>query len=579
MALRPRARSDQPVSSPLARAMRLGLAPVGFAALFSLVSNLLYLALPIYTNQIYSRVLASQSGSTLVLLTLGCAFVFLISSIIDHYRAQVLSVFGVVFDQQVASRTFAALFDAVVRRRGTRAQALRDLDAVRGAIGGNAIGILFDLPWMPVFMLVLFVIDPIIGVTTLIGGVVLVILAFLQDRATHAALKEGNEAAIQSYSFSEAALRNGEVVRGLGMLPTIGRQWARLRFQSVSATSRAAEAGGFYASAIRFVRMVIQILIIAVGAWLVVERTIPSGLLFANMILASRALAPLERVVSSWKSLFDAVQAYKRLDKVLLEYEPPEPVTRLPTPNGRLTVEQVNFAPAGAPALVLINLNVAIEPGEFVGVIGPSGAGKSTLARLMAGIWKPNGGTVRLDGADVYTWDREDFGRNVAYQPQDTELFAGTVRDNIARFRADAADEDVIAAAQMASAHDLILRLPKGYDTDLGEGGAVLSAGQRQRVGLARTLFGDPKLVILDEPNANLDQEGEGALIRALGTLKEKGTTIVLISHKPAVFQQADKLMLLLNGQVAQFGPRDEVLARISGKPQPAQRPTLAEVG
>ena len=569
---------QKPLPSPLARAMRLGLAPVGFAALFSLISNLLYLALPIYTNQIYARVITSQSGSTLIVLSLGCAFVFIVSGIIDHYRAMVLSGFGVVFDQQLASRTFAALFDAVVRRQGTRAQALRDLDTVRGAIGGHAINVLFDLPWMPVFMIILFVIDPMIGVVTLLGGIVLIILAFLQDRATHSAIKEANEAAIASYSFTDAALRNGEVVRALGMLPTLGRQWAHNRYRSVAAGSRAAQEGGFYAGAIRFVRMLIQILIIAVGAWLVIERTITSGLLFANMILASRALAPIERMVGSWKALIDAHEAYKRLDKILLDYEPPVPVTKLPTPKGALSIESLSFAPAGAPALVLLNLNFRIEPGEFVGIIGPSGAGKSTLARLMAGIWKPNSGTVRLDGADVYSWDREDFGRNVSYQPQDTELFSGTVRNNIARFLPDATDEQVVAAAQQANAHELILRLPKGYETELGEGGSVLSAGQRQRVGLARTLFGDPKLIILDEPNANLDSEGEAALMAALQRAKQRGATVILISHKPSIFAITDKILVLINGQVNDYGPRDEVLGRLAQRQaQPAQQPKQPE--
>jgi PrtD family type I secretion system ABC transporter len=586
MAIGPSAAGQDPLPSPLARALRLGVAPIGFAALFSLISNLLYLALPIYTNQIYSRVITSQSGSTLLVLTAGCAFVFAISGIIDHYRQQVLSGFGVVFDQQLASRTFAALFDAVVRRRGTRAQALRDLDSVRQAIGGNAISVMFDLPWMPLFLLILFVIDPIIGLVTLLGGIVLVVLAFLQDRATHEKIKEASEAAIASYGFTDAALRNGEVVRALGMLPTIGRQWARNRYISVASGSEAAERGGFYAGAIRFVRMLIQILIIAVGAYLVVQRIIPSGILFANMILASRALAPVERIVGSWKSLVEAREAYKRLDKMLLEYEMPTPVTRLPRPTGQLSVESVSFAPFGAPALVLINLNFRIEPGDFIGIIGPSGAGKSTLARLLVGIWKPNSGTVRLDGADVYSWDREDFGRHVAYQPQDTELFAGTVRDNICRFLPEATDEQVIAAAQQAGAHELILRLPKGYETDLGEGGAVLSAGQRQRVGLARTLFGDPSVIVLDEPNANLDPDGEVALLTALGRAKKRGATIVLISHKPQTFALADKIILLINGQVAEYGPRDQVLARFMPKrPQPQDKPPsegpakLTEVG
>lgn len=564
---------QKPLASPLARALRLGVAPIGFAALFSLISNLLYLALPIYTNQIYSRVITSQSGSTLIILSAGCAFVFIVSGIIDHYRAMVLSGFGVVFDQQLASRTFAALFDAVVRRRGTRAQALRDLDTVRYAIGGHAIGMVFDLPWMPVFMIILFVIDPTIGAVTLLGAVVLLILAFLQDRATHSALKESSSAAIASYGFTEAALRNGEVVRALGMLPTLGRQWARNRYLSVAAGSRAAQSGGFYSGAIRFVRMLIQILIIAVGAWLVIQRTIPSGLLFANMILASRALAPIEKIVGSWKGLIEAYEAYKRLDTMLLEYEPPAAVTRLPPPTGALSVEGVSFAPAGAPALVLTGLSFRIEPGDFVGIVGPSGAGKSTLARLMTGIWAPTTGKVRLDGADVYSWDREDFGRHVAYQPQDTELFAGTVRDNIARFLPDATDEQVVAAAQQADAHNLILRLPKGYDTELGEGGAILSAGQRQRVGLARTLFGDPRLIVLDEPNANLDAEGEVALMAAVDRAKKRGATIVLISHKPAILGLTDKILVLINGQVTDYGPREEVLGRLAKRPQPEKQP------
>jgi PrtD family type I secretion system ABC transporter len=581
MAISPQIGGNQPLPSPLARAMRLGVKPLIIAAMFSLVSNLLYLALPIYTNQIYSRVITSQSGSTLLVLSGGCAFVFLISGIIDQYRQQILSGFGVVFDQQLASRTFAALFDAVVRRRGTRAQALRDLDTVRHAIGGHAIAIMFDLPWMPLFLLILFIIDPMIGLVTLLGGITLLILAFLQDRSTHEKIKEANEAAIASYGFTDAALRNGEVVRALGMLPTIGRQWARNRYISIAVGSEAAESSGFYSGAIRFVRMFIQILIIAVGAWLVVERTIPSGLLFANMILASRALAPLERIVGSWKQLIEAQSAYKRLDQMLLDYEPPTPVTKLPRPTGALAVESVSFAPFGAPSLVLTNLNFRIQAGDFVGIIGPSGAGKSSLARLMAGIWKPTAGTVRLDGADVYSWDREDFGRNVSYQPQDTELFAGTVRDNIARFLPDATDEQVVTAAQLADAHELILRLPKGYETELGEGGAVLSAGQRQRVGLARTLFGEPKLVILDEPNANLDADGETALLAAIGRMKARGATIILISHKPSIFAEADKIILLVNGQVAEYGPRDQVMARFMPKPAPqaqAQPPRPAKL-
>ena len=569
---------DRAAPSPLRRALSLGATPLLFAALFSLVSNMLYLALPIYTNQVYSRVLTSQSGATLVVLTLGVAFVFLVSSVIDYLREQLLVGFGVVFDQQIASRVFAALFDAVVRRQGTRAQALRDLDVVRQVVGGPAIGALLDLPWMPVFMIILFMADPWIGIATVVGGVVLCAAAFFQERATHQTLKAASTNALKSYQYTDAALRNGEVVRALGMLPRLGSQWATLRHRSLDAGQQASQSAARYQGFIRYIRMMIQIAVIAVGAYLVILRKIPSGLLFANMILAARALAPIERIVGGWKGLFEAVQAYKRLDVVLAEFEPPVPTTQLPKPTGLLTVEGVNFAPAGAPALVLTAVSFQVSPGEMIGIIGPSGAGKSTLARLLVGIWKPLAGAVRLDGADVYSWDRDDFGRHVAYQPQDTELFSGTVRDNIARFLPDASDADVVRAAQAAGAHDLILRLPNGYDTDLGEGGSTLSTGQRQRVGLARTLFGDPKLVVLDEPNANLDGEGEMALMKAVASLKAAGATVVMISHKPSSLAPADKLLVLRDGKIQLYGPRDQVLAQLNGgSPAQPQRPTLAE--
>jgi len=561
--------------SMLADALAMGRTSFLFAGLFSLASNLLYLALPIYTNQIYSRVLSSHSGSTLIVLTVGAAFVFLLSGILDHFRTQVLINFGVAFDRKLASSTFAALFDLVVRRMGgSNAQTLRDLDAVRSLLSGGAMSVLFDLPWIPIFMGILFIIDPWVGALTLLGGIAVLLLAIAQDRATHSALKEQSAASIKSYSFTDSALRNAEIVRALGMLPMLGGAWAHFRHTALQMGVVASDRGSFYSAALRFVRMFIQIAIIGLGAWLIIEGSIGSGLLFANMILSSRALAPIDRVVGSWKMLFEGYQSYRRLEDVLDKWEPPVPTTQLPTPKGRITFENVSFAPAGAPSLVLINLNFLIQPGEMIGIVGPSGAGKSTLVRLMVGIWKPNSGTVRLDGADVYSWDRSDFGQHVAYQPQDTELFAGTIRANIARFDPNAKDEDIVKAAQAAGAHDLILRLPKGYETQLGESGVTLSAGQRQRVGLARTLYGEPRVVVLDEPNANLDADGETALLEALAGAKARGSTIILVSHKPSMFASADKLMVLRAGQLVQFGPRDEVMRNLQG----GQRPALAEV-
>ena len=310
--------------------------------------------------------------------------------------------------------------------------------------------------------------------------------------------------------------------------------------------------------------MGVQVLIIAIGAYLILKGKIHSGMLFANMILASRALQPIEKIVGSWEPLNNMARAHQRLMQLLSRAEAPPTAMTLPRPKGQLSCEAVNFAPPGAQKLLLGNINFAIQPGEILGVIGPSGAGKSTLARLLMGIWRPINGVVRLDGADVFSWDRGDFGRHVGYLPQDTELFAGTVRHNIARFRSDVADEIVVRAAQLAGAHELILRMPKGYDTEVGEGGHTLSAGQRQRVGLARAMLGDPAFIVLDEPNASLDAEGEDALLRALDAMKANGATVVVISHKPSIFRAADKMLVLREGRIELFGPRDQVMARLT---------------
>jgi PrtD family type I secretion system ABC transporter len=548
----------------LGHALREGYRPAAVAFSFSLVSNLLYLALPLYTYQVYGRVMVSQNQATLWGLTLITLFVFAISSVVDDFRARILINYGVALDQRVSGRVFTSLFDAAVRGDpGARAQALRDLDQFRQALTGIAAAAIFDVPWIPVFLGVLFIIDPLVGVVTLAGAAVLFGLAWAQARATQSALRDANEAALKSYGFTDAALRNGEVVRAMGMLPTLGQAWAQHRAVTIERGAAAAEASNMYNDIIKAVRMGMQVLIVAIGAALILQGKIHSGMLFANMILASRALQPIEKIVGSWEPLNNMFRSYGRLNNLLDKAEAPAAATALPRPAGKLSVEGVNFAPPAVQRLVLANVNFAVDPGEVLGVIGPSGAGKSTLARLLVGIWRPLNGVVRLDGADVFTWDRADFGRYVGYLPQDTELFAGTVRDNIARFRADVSDEEVVRAAQLAGVHDLILRMSKGYDTDVGEGGVVLSAGQRQRVGLARAMLGNPAFVVLDEPNANLDAEGEEALMRAVDASKANGATVVIISHKPSVFRAADKMLVLREGRVELFGPKDQVMARL----------------
>ncbi len=567
--------ADMP-DNPLTRAIKEGYKPLAYAGGFSLVSNLLYLALPIFTFQIYGRVLSSYSVPTLLVLTFMVMLAFLISGLIDDFRAKVLINYGVIMDQRVSGRVFSALFDTVIRGNpAARSQALRDLDSFRQMLTGPAFGTMFDLPWMPVFMIVLLIIDPIIGLVTIGGAVLLFLITLFQDRATRPALKEANDAALRSYAFTDAALRNGEVVRAMGMVEPLGSRWATFRSVTMERSASASERASVISNISKFVRQAIQVLIIAIGAYLVVKGKIHSGLLFANMILAARALQPIERLVGSWDALTNGYRSYQRLNALFADYRPTKASTTLPKPLGQLSVEGVNFAPQGATRFVLQGVNFKIEPGEMLGVIGPSGAGKSSLARLMVGIWQPNSGNVRLDGADVYSWDRSDFGRHVGYLPQDTELFSGSIRDNIARFRADVDDEQVVRAAQVAGVHQLILRLPSGYDTDLGESGHVLSAGQRQRVGLARALLGNPRLIVLDEPNAALDAEGEEALVKALDALKAGGSTIVIVSHKPSVFRSADKMLMLRDGRMEMFGPREQVMARVV---QPAA-PRAIEAG
>ncbi len=555
--------TNQP-DNVLTRVLTDGRHPFAVAAAFSFFSNVLYLALPLYTYQVYGSVLIHQNIPTLIVLSGVTLFVFAVSSVIDDFRARILINYGVVMDQRVSGKVFSALFDASLRgETGGRAQALRDLDSFRQTLTGIAAAAFFDVPWIPVFLVALYLIDPAVGIVTTIGAFALLGLAILQSRMVRPPAKEASDAQLRSYAFTEAALRNGEVVRAMGMLPTLGAAWAGHRRVTIERGAVAAELSNTFTDIIKAVRMGIQVLIIAIGAYLIIKGKLHQGMLFANMILAARALQPIEKIVGAWDPLNNMVRAHERLMQLLSRAEPGAPATALPRPAGRLTVEALNYAPPGSPKLLLGNINFAVPPGETLGVIGPSGAGKSTLARLLVGIWRPNNGVVRLDGADVFTWDRADFGRHIGYLPQDTELFAGTIRDNIARFRSDVSDEEVVTAARLAGVHELILRLPRGYETDVGDGGHTLSAGQRQRVGLARTMLGDPAFIVLDEPNASLDMEGEDALLKALDAMKAKGATVVIISHKPAIFRAADKMLVLRDGRVELFGPREQVMNRL----------------
>ncbi|EJW09722.1 type I secretion system ATPase [Rhodovulum sp. PH10] len=566
-----------PRGNLLQDALRHSVRPLAFVFLFSAVSNVLFLAFPLYMTEVYGRVFYSQSIGTLVILTTGVLVVFLIQGTVDTLRSRVMIHYGAVFDRLLSRHVFAALFASDLDGAGQQSQALRDLDVFRQSITGAALAAVLDLPWVPIFIAILFVIDPYVGTLTLVGGLVLLALAYAQDRVSRRALQEVNEAALRGYRFTDMAVRNAEVVRALGMLPAIGARWHGDRATVISGQARASELAGLIGDTIKFVRMSIQVGVIALGAYLVLKQVFGPGVLFANMILSGKALQPLDRVVASWHQLVEANMAYRRLRGVLQDYSPPDHTTALPIPAGALSVERVTFQLPDMPKPLLKDVSFSLQPGEALGVVGPSGAGKSTLSRLIIGIWRPTGGHVRLDGADVHAWERTAFGRHVGYLPQDTELFTGTVRDNIARFRSDVTDAAVVQAAQDAGVHDLIVRLPHGYETPLGANGMVLSVGQRQRLGLARALLGEPSLVVLDEPNANLDTEGEAALLQALASLKARGATVVIVSHRASVFRHVDKMLVMRDGQVEAFGSRDAILARIM-RPAPAAPRSTPEV-
>ena len=554
----------------LDQAVRKAGRPLGYAFLFSFASNILYLALPIYMIQLYGRVLGSQSVATLIILSLTVLGCFLLQAVVDDYRSKILIQFGVVFDRMLSHHLFRAVFQREAAHGTGQTQAIRDLDQFRQILTGSGMAVVFDLPWAPIFMLALFVIDPWIGLICLIGGFVLLGLAFLQDRMSRNALTAVNDAANRGYQFLDMAVRNAEVARALGMMPALNQRWSIDRRVLIEGQAHASETAGSIGDVIKFVRMFIQVLVLAGGCFLVLKQVIGPGVLFANMMLSAKALAPFERVVGSWQYLVDAQAAYKRLHKLFAGYEPAPKATSLPRPNGLLEIAGMSFGPPGAAEPILKNLSFALQPGESLGIIGPSGAGKSTLSRLLIGVWKPTDGAVRLDGADISAWERTAFGRHVGYLPQDMEIFSGTVRDNIARFRTDVPDADIHTAAIEAGVHEIVMRLPKQYDTELGATGHLLSVGQRQRLGLARALLGNPALVILDEPNANLDTEGEQVLLNALAVLKARRCTVVIVSHRASVFRHVDKILYLFAGGIKSFGDRETVLAEMM-QPVPAQ--------
>lgn len=543
------------------------------AALFSLFANLLMLVLPLFTLQVYDRVLSSRSGATLAMLSIFAIGALLVYAALEAVRSRLLVHVGLWLERAWAPQLLEqAIRRAPAANESGGAATLRDLATVRGFITGPGVFHFFDAPWVPVYVGAMFLLHAALGWAALGGAVVLFGIALATELATRTPLRQAGNRLTLHQARADDYTRRAEVIEAMGMLPGVIERW-----RGEGGRIQQAMAEGWFRSAglsavARFLRFAIQIGVVALGAWLAISDSLSAGGIIAGSILLSRALAPVESLVGSWKGFVAARAAHGRIAKALAERPPARSGTRLPVPMGRLRLEQVTLEIPKLERPVLSGIDFELAPGESLGIIGPSAAGKSTLARVILGIQQASRGRARLDGADLATWSREELGRHLGYLPQDIELFPGTVKSNIARLGTPD-DDKVVAAAQQAGVHEMILRLPLGYDTEIGENSRNLSGGQKQRIAIARALYGEPRLLVLDEPNSNLDAEGENALLRALLRAKERGVTTIVIAHRARVLMTVDRLLLLREGRMEMLGPRDEVMARVLPQPQQSQPP------
>ena len=568
----PRTAAEALKQTPLARAIVACRGQFWLVGAFSGVVNLLQLTVSLYMMQVFDRVLATRNTDTLVFLTIIAIFALLVMAALEACRSIVMQRIASWIELRVAPEGFDRALESQLRGRPYRMEALRDLAVCRGFLGSPGMLALYDVPWVPVYLAVIFMLHPLMGWIALGGAALLFALTLLNEVISSGLMREANTAAMQSQRRAEAMVRNAEVIDSMGMSRAVMASWREGVARMTPPQVRAADRVALVLAATKFFRLAVQLAVLGVGCWLVLQQQLTAGASIAASIIMGRALAPVEQLIGGWKALVSSRQAYARLQAFLVQPRIRPPGMPLPAPTGALSVERVSFGFPGQSSALIKGVNFALSPGESLAVIGPSAAGKTTLIRMIIGTLPASSGTVRLDGADVFTWQREDFGRHVGYLPQDVELFDGSVIRNIARMGEPDA-EAVFAAAKLAGCHELILRLPQGYDTEIGEGGQHLSGGQRQMIGLARALYGSPRLVVLDEPNSNLDGDSEANLVQALGRLTAGGATVVLVSHRPALVQGVDKVLLLKEGAIEMFGPRAEVLKRLMTPPRPADAP------
>ncbi|MBC9205571.1 type I secretion system permease/ATPase [Roseomonas aerophila] len=542
---------------------------LGVAVLSGLI-NILYLSGSVFMLEVYDRVVPSRSVPTLIGLSVILVVLYAFQGLFDILRTRILSRAGAALDEDLSQPVLQALLKApFTAGKDIGQQPLRDLDQLRAFLAGSGPTALFDLPWMPLYLIICFAFHPLIGIVACAGAALLIVFTLLTEVLTRSSTREAVGAAVQRNGIAESARRNAEVVKALGMGRRIGRRWGDANARYLSLQQRTSDVSGGFGATSKVLRLLLQSIVLAVGAYLTIKGEASGGIMIASSILTSRALAPVELAIANWKGFATARQGWKRLNTLMEASGQQEPPLQLPAPKAMLTVEQASTGAPGTQRPTIQEVSFQLQAGSGLGIIGPSASGKSSLARLLVGVWPAWRGKVRLDGAALEQWQSEHLGTHLGYLPQDVELFGGSVAQNIARFDDEATPQAIIAAAMAADVHDLILQLPEGYETQIGEGGAALSGGQRQRIALARALYGDPFLVVLDEPNSNLDARGEQALTRAVENVRARGGIVVIIAHRPSALAGVDLVMIVGDGRVQAFGPKDEVFNKTL-RPVPA---------
>ncbi|AVH34800.1 MULTISPECIES: type I secretion system permease/ATPase [Pseudomonas] len=547
---------------------------------FSLFVNALMLVPTFYMLQVYGRVLTSNNVTTLVMLTIIMSILVITSGTLEWVRSRIMVRVSTKLDVLLSRHVYKASFKRALESGGmdASAQPMNDLTSLRQFLTGNGVFAFFDAPWLPIYIAVMFMFHPYYGWVAIASAIVLLILAYANEKVTGKALGEANKENIAATLNTTKNLRNAEVIESMGMLDTLIARWSQRQRKVLLLQSNASDKGGVVSTLSKTFRSWVQSLILGLGAYLAIQHEINAGLVIAGSVLLGRALAPIDLIIGSWKGFISARTQYNRLNDILDKMHAEPQRMPLPAPKGNIQVENLIIGAPGSKTPILKGIGFGVPAGAVVGIIGPSASGKSTLARALMGVWAPQHGSVRLDGADLHQWDKELLGPHIGYLPQDIELFEGSISENIARF-ATIDPEKVVQAAQIAGVHEMILLLPEGYDTVIGSDGVNLSGGQRQRIGLARALYGIPKVILLDEPNSNLDEVGERALAHAIQYLKQAGSTVFVITHRTSILSQLDRLLVMQNGAITMYGPRDQVMEELNKQQLAAQKQAQVSAG